>query len=545
MAPNLDAIIVGTYDYPVNEQAAVAGLNSTRDGTYAEFQRNTYRLEGERLDFVQLLNRCVERFTGAVPHFNVFEMPSLGAHILADRLIKNGLPAKVVNLLPHQGGYFEDLLSLKPLTVVITTTYYVTPEPVRRAVKFVRQRSPETKIIVGGPYIYNASASLSPAEMDLLLRHIGADVYVIDSQGESTLVQVVKQVRRNPLGLAFVPNLVYQEGSAKGWRRTPRVPESNNLDELCVNWKHFDHLPFPRVAYIRTARSCPFACAFCNYPAMSGEHVITSDDPLIAEMRQLQELGAKYLIIVDDTFNVPLPRFKRVLRRLIAEGLRFRWISFFRCSNVDAEALDLMAESGCMAVYLGVESGDERILKAMNKYATAEQYRRGITELHKRGIITFGSFIIGYPGETEETVRNTYAFIEETKPRFYNVQLYFHNPIAPINQRREEFEIEGQHYSWRHRTMDWKEGSYWTNWLLKNVTNSIQLPLYGFSIWSIPYLLVHGFRLDEIERFSRTAQQIMLRGLNDGLEQYDLEFATIRDVITEWRSAPTVAGIKG
>jgi radical SAM PhpK family P-methyltransferase len=542
MATTLDSIIVGTFDYPVSKQAATAQLSSKRDGTYGEFQRNTYKIGEERLDLAQLLNWSVERFTGLASQFNVFEMPSLGAHILADNLMKNGLSAKIVNLLPKQAEYFDDLLSSKPRTVVITTTYYVTPEPIRRVVELVRQRSPETKIIVGGPYIYNASASHSEVELNLLLRHIGADVYVIDSQGEKTLVQVVKQIKGNPLGLAFVPNIAYRESAGKGWCRTPRVAESNKMDELCVDWKRFDSLPFPKVAYMRTARSCPFACAFCNYPAMSGEHVTTSEEPLIAEMRQLQELGAEYLIIVDDTFNVPLPRFKRLLKRMISEGFHFRWISFFRCSNVDTEALDLMAESGCLAVYLGVESGDERILKAMNKYATAEQYRKGMSELHQRGILTFGSFIIGYPGETEESVRNTYAFIEETKPRYYNAQLYFHNPISPIHRRREEFQIEGQHYSWRHRTMDWNEGSYWTNWLLNNVTSSTQLPLYGFSIWSLPYLLVHGFRLDQIERFGRAAQQIMLGGLNGGLEQDESEFAAIRNVLAEWRQGPAFAG---
>jgi p-methyltransferase len=85
---------------------------------------------------------------------------------------------------------------------------------------------------------------------------------------------------------------------------------------------------------------------------------------------------------------------------MIKNEFDLRWISFFRCSNADEEAIDLMRESGCVGALLGIESGDQKILKYMNKSATLERYKWGMERLHQRGIATFASLICGFPGET-------------------------------------------------------------------------------------------------------------------------------------------------
>ena len=84
------------------------------------------------------------------------------------------------------------------------------------------------------------------------------------------------------------------------------------------------------------------------------------------------------VVFIDDTFNVPLPRFKDICRLMIRKNYRFNWFSYFRCSNSDEEAIDLMARSGCKGVFLGIESGSPHILQAMNKAATIEKYADGI-----------------------------------------------------------------------------------------------------------------------------------------------------------------------
>jgi len=248
---------------------------------------------------------------------------------------------------------------------------------------------------------------------------------------------------------------------------------------------------------------------------MSGDHTVSGVETVRAELRYLVDNGLKYMIFIDDTFNVPLPRFKQICRMMIEEKFNLQWVSFFRCSNADDECFDLMKESGCLGVYLGIESFDQQILNNMNKSANVQRYRDGIRKLHERGILTFGSFIVGFPGETEQSVMNTIELIEETSPTFFNVQLYFHDPMAPIHQKREQYGIEGKYYNWRHNTMTWQEGAEWVEYMLRRVDKSLPLTLNGFSIWSIPYLLQNGFSVEQITSFARTARKMLLKGLSD------------------------------
>jgi p-methyltransferase len=129
---------------------------------------------------------------------------------------------------------------------------------------------------------------------------------------------------------------------------------------------------------------------------------------------------------------------------------------------------------------------------------------------------------------------NTKNFIEDTAPTFYNVQLYFHNPLAPINQRRAEFAIQGSYYNWSHKTMNWQEGAEWVDYLLRNINNSLPLTLYGFSLWSIPYLLQNGFSIDQIKAFARVAKSMLVKSLDDTEVDYSKEQEEMGTVLAGW-----------
>jgi p-methyltransferase len=85
-----------------------------------------------------------------------------------------------------------------------------------------------------------------------------------------------------------------------------RLEEDNSLDENAIDWRSFNQSFFTPTTYMRTARSCPFKCAFCSYPAIAGDHTLASLDTIRNELRYLVDSGLKYLIFVDDTLNVPL-----------------------------------------------------------------------------------------------------------------------------------------------------------------------------------------------------------------------------------------------
>src|SRR5262249_39807044 len=142
---------------------------------------------------------------------------------------------------------------------------------------------------------------------DYVFQQIGADMYIIDSQGESTLARLMAELKK-PEGreLQLVPNLCYRSDGGS-FRRTARIPENNDLDESTIDWGIFDPVEITPVTSWRTARSCPFACTFCTYPTLAGTHVVTAVANVEAQLRHLHAIGTTDVVFIDDTFNLPLP----------------------------------------------------------------------------------------------------------------------------------------------------------------------------------------------------------------------------------------------
>ncbi len=517
----IDCVVVGYHDVSFSAFAASQKKMSQHSGAYHEVITNSVLLDGQRLTYMDLINRVVERSTGVNPRLNTFASPSLGVCYLQSYLLRRGFRAEAVNFFTQDQERFRQLLAERPRSVAITTTYYVDNTPIQEIVAFVRRHAPETRIIVGGPHVFNLAADLKDDMLPLVFGMLGADIYVIDSQGEKTLAEVLACLGGGSGGsgagsaaLAAVPNLCYRDQRG-GFQRTPRQPENNEMDSNSVDWSLLDRGLITPLAYLRTARSCPFSCSFCNYPTLAGKHVVTGLEKLESELAYLHGIGTRYLVFVDDTFNVPLPRFKKLLRLMIERQWGFAWISFFRCSNADEEAFDLMAKSGCIGVFLGIESGDQTILGYMDKHATVERYRWGVEQLRQRGIVTFASIICGFPGETPETAARSREFIEEARPTFFNVQLYYHDPRSPIARRAAEFAIKGGGYSWQHRGMDWRRGAELARSAFRDVRGSVPLSLYNFSIWSLPYLLSKGATMEELVEFGRITREMLIAGFDD------------------------------
>jgi p-methyltransferase len=200
---------------------------------------------------------------------------------------------------------------------------------------------------------------------------------------------------------------------------------------------------------------------------------------------------------------------------MIEAKLDFRWVSFFRCSNADDETFELMKQSGCLGVFLGIESGDQRILNAMNKSAKLERYRYGMQRLNELGIVTFGAFIVGFPSETDDSAQNTLEFIQSTRPIFYTPQIYYHDLRSPVHRQATEYGITSSGYSWSHKGMDWKAASSWVLRMIRDAPDSTPIPLYSMSLWGILYLVERGFSIEVVRKFGNIAREMMVAGYTD------------------------------
>lgn len=388
--------------------------------------------------------------------------------------------------------------------VAIPTTFYLSYHPIKEIVSFVRHYNKETKIVVGGPYIAKF-VFINQKNTEFLqetFHKIGADYYVYNFEGETALSQLVGAIK-NRTPVEMIDNIYYNhEGN---FLFTKNSTEDNNLEKDTIDWKLFKNTK-TRVFNIRTSKSCPFCCSFCTYHQVAGKYTTISVEALEKELNTLKERGDNVvgLGFVDDTFNVPPDRFKEILRMMIKNKYNFKWASYFRCQYADRETVELMKQSGCEYVLLGIESGNQQILDNMNKKVRLEDYKRGIALLNEYNIANVASIILGFPGETIQTFQDTVDFIEECKPTFVRTNIWFCDPFSPIYHEREKFGIEGAGYNWVHSTMDSKTASELEYDFIMKVKNSIWNKHLGVDAYIVFSLIAQGFSVPWIKEFITT-----------------------------------------
>ncbi|MBI2928448.1 MAG: hopanoid biosynthesis associated radical SAM protein HpnJ [Verrucomicrobia bacterium] len=163
-----------------------------------------------------------------------------------------------------------------------------------------------------------------------------------------------------------------------------------------------------------TGRGCPAQCTFCLWPQTIGGHKyrVRSPENVAAEMAYMKKLfpQVKEFFFDDDTFTANLPRAREIAKKLGPLGLT--WSCNSR-ANLDYDTIRQFKDSGLRLFLVGYESGNEDILKRIKKGVTMDEMRRFTKACHKAGVVIHGTFILGLPVETPETVENTIRFAQE------------------------------------------------------------------------------------------------------------------------------------
>ncbi len=533
----MDCLIVGFQESPLEKIIDGYEVMKKHTGAYRHLLHAVMRFRGRWMHYTDVFNEIISTATSKPASFHLMRMPNMAVCYLKSFLAKRDIDVEIVNFCNVDKERFETLLRKNPTAVAITTTYYVTDAPVIELINYVKKISPDSKVILGGPFVNNICLSSDDiTTQDYIFEKLGADIYINSFQGESALTGVVAELKKGAEGdFRNVPNLIFNTelysksfigsgdllAQSEQFIRTSLEIENNDLNTNCIDWDLFPQLLYTPITFMRTSRGCPFTCAFCNFPTMAGELAYTSIDVIEKEMKQLSEAGVQYLIFIDDSFNVPLSRFKEILKMMISNNFNFNWFSYFRCSHADDETYELMQQSGCRGVFLGIESGDQQMLDNMNKKVTIDKYKAGIHNLHERGIFTFISLIVGFPGETEQSVQATIQFLKETRPTFMKAELYFHAHHVPIHKEADKYGIRGSGYGWRHNTMDWQTACDHLEKMYGTVQGSLICPVYMFDFWAIPYLMSKRVSLDQIKRFLKYCKPLLLANFNmsDAVDQ--------------------------
>lgn len=163
--------------------------------------------------------------------------------------------------------------------------------------------------------------------------------------------------------------------------------------------------------FIVTSRGCPAGCTYCiKHVSYQYSVRLRSPDLLIQEMWKLKSLGIHNIHMYADLFTVHRDQVMELCEKMIEEQIDIRWTCNSRVDYVDKEMLEMMSAAGCWLISWGIESGNEQVLQRARKGAYPDKARKALRWAKDAGIKNWGYFIIGLPGETKETIRETIDF---------------------------------------------------------------------------------------------------------------------------------------
>jgi len=369
--------------------------------------------------------------------FSEFPKPSLALMSLGAVLRQEGVEVQVLDLLSTRYSFkkIEERMSRFQPDIVGTTSVTMNYPMAVKTLRYCKQIAPEITTIMGGPHVtFTAEETLRSApEVDIIVR----------GEGEETIKE-----------LAF----------ALGDER--RLTEIRGLTLRCNGdivqtedrpfIQDLDRLPFPartlfpisRYLAMRTpasvlsSRGCPTGCSFCvGYRMVGRRGRFRKAMRVVDEIEATRRLGFDEFCIDDDLFTRNRQHVLAICDEIIRRGLAIKLYIFARVDTVDEILLHKMKEAGCAMICYGLESGNQKILDRADKRATLEKARRAVQITKDAGISPLGSFILGLPGETRETMEETIAFAQSLGiPHGFHLLSPF--PGTGIRERAAEYGIK-------------------------------------------------------------------------------------------------------
>jgi radical SAM superfamily enzyme YgiQ (UPF0313 family) len=272
-------------------------------------------------------------------------------------------------------------------------------------------------LVAGGP--------MPTSDPALFLRHF--DV-VITGEGERAMAELVTAVHKgaDPMSVAGIavrmggPRRSNRGKPVWGVQRSSARPREADLDRLPFPAREL--LPNDRyiaagrrrygrsITTIMTTRGCPFSCEFCSNEIFGVSYRARSPGNVVDEVEQALSLGYERIHFADDVFTLDRGRVQGICEEIMRRDLRFRWECLGRVDSLDRGLAMMMREAGCRRIFFGIESGEDSILRLMNKRITPSRARSAVVAARQAGVKTGAFFILYYPGDTDATALTTLRF---------------------------------------------------------------------------------------------------------------------------------------
>lgn len=328
-----------------------------------------------------------------------YPQPPMGIALLAAVLQRGNYEVEVIDANALNLNYVDIIERIHSNIVCLTA---MTPgiDTAIKTAKFLKTRyNLGIKIILGGPH-----ASLLPQETLDACPEINI---LVKGEGESILPTLLSSANLNE-------------------RRIIQGVNAADLDSLPV--PAYDLLPLksynphPPHGLVRpflpviTSRGCPYHCVYCSKPVFGQVYRAQSPEKVVSDLQYLiKKFGIREIGFYDDVFTLDKKRTHAICDMMIEKGLKVIWSCETRVNLVDKELLKHMKEAGCYAVSYGIESGSSRILDGIDKGINLGQVSTAVQWAKQAGIEVIGYFMVGSPGETPETIRETVDFAKKLK----------------------------------------------------------------------------------------------------------------------------------
>ena len=343
----------------------------------------------------------------------------LGILYLAAYLEQRGTTVEVFDTTFSTRAALERRLTDAPPDVVGIYTNLMTKIGVLETVRFIRSQPSlaGVTVVLGGPEITH--------HVDKFLEH-GADVVVIGEGEETTHALVSAWSAGGPsAALGEIPGVAFRDERGQVVRTPPR-PLLPSLDDLPMPKREaVDLQPYldawrarhgTNAISVSTMRGCPYSCRWCSR-AVYGDSYRRRSPRLVAD--EIQQIVDRYhpdsLWFVDDVFTINHKWLEGLTLELEQRGLRVPYECITRADRLNEKAVSLLRRSGCFRVWIGAESGSQKILDAMDRRVTVTQVREMIQLSKKHGIETGTFIMLGYPGETEADIEATIEHLKSSR----------------------------------------------------------------------------------------------------------------------------------
>lgn len=415
----------------------------------------------------------------------VGNMPSLGLAYLASYLReKKGI--KNIKIL--QKKFYPDLISGIIKEQADMVGYFsVTPgfSDLLKIIKEVDKQSPVLQLM-GGPHL-TALPDTLPQEID-----VG-----VVGEGEKILADLVNlYIKYNSLPiekLYDIKSLVFRDANGK-IVKTERDHGVDNLDDLPSPARDLLNIPgyypstikqYPTKVFLSagvlTSRGCPYHCIFCQENVLNRFRTYSAERA-VAEIEELiNKYKANFIQIMDDQFLVSIQRLKRIVELIRQKQLHKKafFYCYLRANQVTQETAQLLKQMGVILIFIGFESGSDRILKYLKDNSCSVEKNQQAYDICKQyGLDIYGTFIVGSPQETMDDVKKTYEFIKKNKMACAEVFMLTPLPGTKIWEYAKGKGLVSDNMDWDKLLIKMSGKSQEKVWLAKNIDKKKYLEFY-------------------------------------------------------------------